>query len=263
MNKKRQYLSEKDEFIMKWIEDNQISCFYFDNFILLEKFDRAELQDSLTRLVKRGFLFRIEKGLYCVRNFKNTNVIANMMLNDSIISYWSALNLHGLTEQIPNVVYSQSQYQKHDKTAFNVHYKFVKVKPEKMFGSMQMGYGSEAFRVTDVEKTLLDCFDLPQYSGGYAELIRAFYAAKINTTRLLEYGLKMNNLSVLKRMAFLSELFQMKGFTRFQKEILKLTNQKYSLIDPFGKNTGEFNAQWRVRLNISKESLLNIIHNIY
>ena len=87
--------------------------------------------------------------------------------------------------------------------------------------------------------------------------------AKINTTRLLEYGLKMNNLSVLKRMAFLSELFQMKGFTRFQKEILKLTNQKYSLINPFSKNTGEFNAKWRVRLNISKESLLNIIHNIY
>ena len=140
MNKKRQYLSERDEIIMKWIDDNQILYFCFDNFILLEKFDRAELQDSLTRLVKRGFLFRIEKGLYCVRNFQNPFVIANAMQGDSVISFWSALNLHGLTEQIPNVVYSQSQFQKRDKTAFNVHYKFVKVKPEKMFGSMQMGY---------------------------------------------------------------------------------------------------------------------------
>jgi len=56
-----------------------------------------------------------------------------------------------------------------------------------MFGAMQMGYGNEAFRVTDVEKTLLDCFDLPQYSGGYAELIRTFHAAKMSSIRLLEY----------------------------------------------------------------------------
>jgi predicted transcriptional regulator of viral defense system len=29
-----------------------------------------------------------------------------------------------------------------------------------------MGYGNERFRITGIEKTLLDCFDLPQYSGG-------------------------------------------------------------------------------------------------
>ena len=152
---------------------------------------------------------------------------------------------------------------KFDKTVFNVRYNSVTVKPEKMFGAMQMGYGNEAFRVTDAEKTLLDCFDLPQYSGGYAELIRAFHAAKMSSVRLLEYGLKMNNLSILKRMAFLSELFQMNGFTRFQQEVLKRVNQKYTLIDPFGANEGEFNAKWRVRLNISKDNLLDIIQKIY
>jgi predicted transcriptional regulator of viral defense system len=139
----------------------------------------------------------------------------------------------------------------------------VKLKPGKIFGSMQMGYGNEAFKVTDIEKTLLDCFDLPQYSGGYEELIRAFYSAKIRSIRLLEYGQQMNNLSVLKRMAFLSELFQMTGFTRFQQGVLKIMNQKYTLFDPMGENAGEFDAKWRIRVNVSKERLLNIINKIY
>jgi len=72
-----------------------------------------------------------------------------------------------------------------------------------------MGYGNEQFKVTDVEKTLLDCFDLPQHSGGYEELLRAFYSARINSDKLLKYAVQMNNLSVIKRVGYLSELFEM------------------------------------------------------
>jgi len=263
MRTRRMQLSEREEDLIECIDDNQLLCFSFDQCKSLVEFNSIDLQDILSRLVKRQFLFRIEKGIYCIRSFRNSFVISNMLLRDSAIAFWSALNLHGLTEQIPNVIFSQSTHRKNDKTVFNVCYKFVKVKSDKMFGTMKMGYGNEAFQVTDVEKTLLDCFDLPQYSGGYAELIRAFYSAKISSARLLDYGLKMNNLSILKRMAFLSDLFQMKGFTRFQQEVFKRVNQKYTLIDPFGANEGEFNAKWRVRLNIQREDLLDIIQKIY
>jgi len=249
--------------ILNYIADNEILWFSLNDFSKSYTCKHDVLKNSISRLTQTGHLERLEKALYCVRNFKNTYVIANLLSKNSVVDYWSALNLHGLTEQIPNVVYSQSAYRKNDKTVFNVLYKFVKVKQEKMFGVMQMGYGNETFRITDVEKTLLDCFDLPQYSGGYAELIRAFYMAKINSTRLLEYGLKMNNISILKRMAFLSDLFQMKGFTRFQNEVLKRINHKYTLIDPLGDNNGEFITKWRVRLNISKESLLDMKQKIY
>jgi predicted transcriptional regulator of viral defense system len=249
--------------ILRIIADNELSVFSIEDIVSQSGKDYSKIKYAISVLLSDSQIYRIQTGLYCVRNFQNPHVIANAMLTNSIVAYWSALNLHGLTEQIPNMIYSQSSSLKFDKTVFNVRYKFVKVKSEKMFGSMQMGYGNEVFRVTDTEKTLLDCFDLPQYSGGYAELIRAFYSAKISSVRLLEYGLKMNNLSILKRMAFLSELFQMKGFTRFQQEVLKRMNQKYTLIDPFGENEGEFNAKWRVRLNISKENLLGIIQKIY
>jgi predicted transcriptional regulator of viral defense system len=245
------------------ITDNELAVFDIDTLMSLSGESYIHIKSALSRLIRMELIYRIETGRYVIRNFQNPYVIANAMLRDSTIAYWSALNIHGLTEQIPNMVYSQSNLLKRDKTVFNVMHKFVKVKPEKIFGTMQMGYGNESFWVTDVEKTLLDCFDLPQYSGGYEELIRAFYTAKISSTKLLQYGLKMNNLSVLKRIAFLSELFQMKGFAKFQQGVLKVVNQKYTLIDPFGENTGEFDAKWRIRVNISKERLLKMIDKIY
>jgi predicted transcriptional regulator of viral defense system len=263
MRSRRAQITEIEGSILKHIENNEFYLFWFSDILKSGGFDGDELQDALSRLTKSNHLFRIEKGLYCVRNFKNTHLIANLLLKDSAIAYWTALNIHGLTEQIPNVVYSQSSHLKPDKIVFNVRYKFVKVKPEKMFGSMQMGYGNEAFKITDIEKTLLDCFDLPQYAGGYEELIRAFYEAKYSSIRLLSYGRQIGNLSVLKRMAFLSELFEMKGFTRFKQGVLSMMNKKYTLIDPFGENTGKFNAKWRIRLNIPSEDLLKMINKIY
>lgn len=256
-------LSTKELESLKLISDYELTIFNFEKILEISELNRYELQDILTIYTQKGILSRIEKGLYCIRNFRNPYVIGNFIVKNGAIAYWSALNIHDLTEQISNVVYVQSEYRKNDKKIFNTQYKFIKVKPSKISGITQMGYGNEQFNVTNVEKTLVDCFDLPQYSGGYEELIRAFYKAKISTTKLLELGKKTGNLSVLKRMAFLSELFDMNGFAKFQNEVLKMINEKYTIIDPFGENIGEFNSKWRIRLNISKENLLQIIQKTY
>jgi predicted transcriptional regulator of viral defense system len=248
---------------MNIITDNELSIIDIDALVSLTGKQYFELKPALKRLVHNEQLSRIEKGLYCIRNFRNSYVIANVLLKDSVVAYWSALNLHQLTEQIPNVVYVQSPNRKSDKKVFNVRYKFIQVKEEKVCGIMQMGYGNEAFRITDIEKTLLDCFDLPQYSGGYEELIRAFYRAKVSSSRLLAYGKQMNNLSALKRLAFLSELFDMKGFSAFQSGVQKMVNNRYSLLDPLGLNEGEFNARWRIRVNIPVVRLLEMINKMY
>jgi predicted transcriptional regulator of viral defense system len=254
---------DSDAMVFNEVVDNELN--FVNTAKLMEITGRSypDLKAVLSRLVRNEQLFPIEKGLYAVRNFRNPYVIANAMLPDGAIAYWSALNLHGLTEQIPNVVYLQSGKRKSDKKVFNVRYRFIQVKKEKICGITQMGYGNERFRITDIEKTLLDCFDLPQYAGGYEELIRAFFQAKINSRKLLDYGKQMGNLSVLKRLAFLSELFDMQGFNYFQNEVLKIRNQRYTLLDPMGSSEGAFNAKWRIRLNIDKDKLLEIVNKMY
>jgi predicted transcriptional regulator of viral defense system len=253
----------QDAMISNQIIDNELSIINISMLVSSTGKSYIELNPILRRLVRNQQLFPIEKGLYCVRNFRNPYVIGNALLKDSAISYWSALNLHGLTEQIPNVVYVQSTNRKENKKVFNIRYKFIQVKPEKVCGIIRKGYGSEQFRLTDVEKTLLDCFDLPQHSGGYEELIRAFYEAKPKGSKLLKYGVQMNNLSVLKRIAYLSELFEMDQLNNFRMEVLKKVNDRYTLFDPMGENNGSFNSKWRIRCNIPEKKLLDIIHKMY
>lgn len=67
--------------------------------------------------------------------------------------------------------------------------------------------------MTDVEKTIIDCFDLPQYSGGYAELIRAFNHANLNSEKMITYCKAINNIAIIKRMGYLSELLNKKGMS--------------------------------------------------
>lgn len=260
-NKKNFSSEELESF--KLINDKELSIFSFEEIKSFSKLDSSELQDILTIYAKKHIIYRIEKGLYCVRNFRNPYVIGNAMVKNSSVAYWSALNLHGLTEQIPNVVYVQSDGRKTDKKVFNVRYKFIQVKPEKICGIIQMGYGNEQFKVTDVEKTLLDCFDLPQYAGGYEELIRAFYVAKINGGKLLKYAVQMNNLSVIKRVSYLSALFEIESLGKFREKAQKFINKRYALLDPMGEDTGKFNSSWRLRINIPEEKLLEIIQKMY
>ena len=256
-------LTPGDVGVLHIVEDCEMDMFSVPEIENVSGMDHRKLIESLSRLVSVGSLSRIERGMYCTRNFRNINAIATRIVKDSAIAYWSALNLHGMTEQIPNVVFVQSCNQKADREVFGVRCRFVKVKREAYTGIMQMGYGSDGFPVTDREKTLIDCFCLPEYSGGYAELLRAFHSSHPAADKLLEYGKRVGNLSVLKRMAYLSELWEMDGFDGFRSEVFKMLNSKYTLLDPFGGNTGTFIDRWKIRSNIGKDELDGIRNKIY
>lgn len=64
-------------------------------------------------------------------------------------------------------------------------------------------------------------------------------------------------------MGLLAEMLkpeQLKSFIAFAK---KEVNQKYNLFDPAGQDEGEFVNTWRLRLNISRENILNIVSKQY
>ena len=263
MNGSSIMLTSSDINVLHIVEDLEMDVFSVAEIEAVSGMGHRKIMETLSRLVRVGSLSRIEKGIYCTRNYRNINAIATRIVADSAVAYWSALNLHGMTEQIPNVLFVQSCRQKADKEIFGVRCRFVRVKDNAFTGIMRMGFGSEGFPVTDKEKTLLDCFCLPEYSGGYAELLHAFHSAHPDADKLLEYGKKIGNLSVLKRMAYLSELWDMDGFDGFREGVSQMINSRYSLLDPFGGNTGTFIDKWKIRSNIGKDELDGIRDKIY
>lgn len=110
-------------------------------------------------------------------------------------------------------------------------------------GIIHNGYGNLQYPITDVKKTIVDCFDLPQHSGGYAELIKTVGQAKLQSNKLVEYCQAINNIAVTKRIGYLVELLQITGIEAFIDFTKKQVNNRYNLFDPQGLDEGEFVAE--------------------
>ncbi len=245
------------------LDEYEMDIFTLDDVKKLVPDREQEVNEIIENLAHKKILSRIERGKYCRANFRDEKVIGCFLVPDGAIAYWSALNLHGLTEQFPNTIFIQTTKIKKDKKVFGVSYKFVTIAKTKREGISKEGYGNHSYSMTDVEKTIVDCFDLPKYSGGYAELIRAFSQAKLSSQAMIRYCKAVNNIAATKRLGFLAELLVkpgMKTFIRYAKQQVK---EAYNPFDPQGPDTGDYDREWRLRLNISKDELLGIANKVY
>ena len=248
---------------MLMLDDNELDIFTLEEIKTIASSEFKNINEIIENLVHKKLLSRIERGKYCRYNFRDENVIGCKLSEGSAIGYWSSLNKHGLTEQFPNSIFIQTTKRKSEKSVFGVSYKFIQISKFKMTGIEQLGYGNHSYQMTDVEKTIIDCFDLPQYSGGYAELIRAFNQADLKSEKMITYCKAVKNIAITKRMGYLAELLNKKGMKSFINFAVKEVNEKYNLFDSFGIEEGEFENRWRLRLNISKEEILDICNKQY
>ena len=256
-------LTQSQLAFLRALEDLEMDIFSLEEISETLKGKVENIHELIENLVHKKLLSRIERGKYCRSNFRNELVIGCRLVDGGCVAYWTALNKHGLTEQFPNTVFIQTQKVKPPKTVFGVKYQFVKVAPSKHTGIAVEGFGNHQYHITDVEKTIVDCFDLPEYSGGYAELIRAFNQAKLNAEKMVAYCQAIHNIAATKRMGYLAELLDKKGLKSFIRYAKDQINTRYNLFDPQGTETGEFINAWRLRLNISKEEITDICNKQY
>ncbi|HLG02955.1 MAG TPA: hypothetical protein VI731_05130 [Bacteroidia bacterium] len=248
---------------IRLLDEYEINIFTLENIHKKAGIPLKHIKEITKRLIQKGFLIRLEKGKYCRHNFNDEWVISNYLVKDGVVAYWSALNRHGLTDQFPNTVFVQTTKEKKVKNVLGVTYKFIKVAKRKLVGIKMFGFGNNQFRMSDIEKTIADCFDLPEYSGGYAELLHAFNTAPLEAKQLIKYCKIMNNIAATKRLGFLAELLQKQNLKAFIVYAKESVNEKYNLFDPFGQDSGEYVSEWKLRLNISKEEILAICYKAY
>jgi len=250
-------MSETQQRFIKLIDDFEIQIFNLAEIesLINEKF--PNLNSILQNLAAKGFLTRIERGKYCLSNFRNENVIGCYLAKDGAVAYWSALNRHGLTPRFPNSIFIQTAYNKIEKNVFGTSYTFIQVPHGKMTGVITEGYGNNAFRITDIEKTIIDCFDLPVYSGGLEELLPAFANTNLSGEKLIEYSKAVHNKAALKRTGFLAELLDKKGMKSFIRYAKSELNKSYDIFDPLGERAGEPLGAWKLRLNMTIPQILS------
>lgn len=248
---------------MKLIEANEI--LYFNMHTIENQLQHTfkNLNEILENLVDKELLLRIERGKYVVNNYHNINVLATFISPNSAVGYWSALHYHGLTERFPSTIFVKTPQRKRDTEILGTYVKFITVKQVKNIGVNIEGYGDDSFTVTDIEMTLVDCFDQVRYAGDFEDLIRAFANTKLTNNKLIEYTKIYNNIAVTKRMGFLSELFHSESLQSFINYAKSQVNKRYCLMDAGGIEEGEFVKDWKLRLNVSKGNLLQMSQTEY
>lgn len=256
-------LTKAQLLFLQLIAENEIEYFSISEIEEQLSQEFTNINEVLENLVHKNFIYRLQKGYYAVKSFNNQNVIGTFISQNSAVAYWSALNIHGLTSRFPNKVFIQTTKRKKDKTINGVDYQFVTIPERKRVGITTLGYGNNSYAITDIEKTIIDCFDLPKYSGGFDNLLQAFSQAKLSSKKMIEYVEVINNISAIKRMGFIAELLNKKGLQTFIKYAKLKVNKKYTLIDSAGDDVGEFVSNWRLRLNVSRNEIMNLSKELY
>jgi len=88
---------------------------------------------------------------------------------------WSALNYHGLSDQIPSSVFVCTTKAKRPLNVLNSKFVFVQLSKEKFIGIEKVNIEGREVNLSDKNKTVVDCLDHPEHAGGIDEIAKALY----------------------------------------------------------------------------------------
>jgi len=230
-------------------------------------------RDALDRLVEKGWLERIEKGKYLIVPLEagpdriwseDALVLAGHLVSPSMVAYWSALNYWNLTEQVPRITYVQTTARKENRRpeVLGMKFRIVRVKPEKFFGGHRYHSGDSPVQVTDREKTIVDCLDRPELSGGVAEAAKALDTGDgdFDWARLTRYLRRFGSGAVVKRLGFLVESLDLAHppEPELLDEWTQLLTAGISKLDPSSpREPHRIVTRWRVEVNLPEEGFLS------
>lgn len=219
-------------------------------------------RSALKRLMKQNLIAKIRKNLYtCISGetgapIANRFQIACRITKSAYISHHTAMEYHGMSDQVYYDVYvsSETRFQEFEFDGYT--YKYVHTKTQTGVESVQYSGG---IRVTDVEKTLLDNIkDMDKISG--IEEVIAFIQSvrKLNEQKLCQYLKEYQNQFLYQKTAYLLEMYSSASglsdkFYQTCREHIGKSN-RYLTKDMYD---GSYDAKWKMVVPDSKTYLKN------
>jgi predicted transcriptional regulator of viral defense system len=219
---------------------------------------------ALSRLESKGWLKRIERGLYLLVPLEagpeglwseDAMVIAAQLAPQGTIAYWTALHYWGMTDQVSQTVFIQTAHRRNRNrvTILGVRYHFIVVIDRKMFGEVTQTSDGMPFRVTDREKTLVDAFDRPDLCGGIRQVAEALKSDEpLDWQKMDDYLNLLGSGAVYKRLGYLVEMLDIPVPDRPArlKRWRNALTQGIALLEPRADRIGPIDTSWRTRINV-------------
>lgn len=179
-----------------------------------------EASRKLTRWAQRGWVSRVQRGLYVPVPLDSPTaeialedpwIIANKLYSPCYLGGWTAAAYWDLTEQIFRsiAVFSTKKPRNWKPVVKGSAFILRTIPPKALFGTKPVWRGSVKVNVSDASRTVLDMLMDPSLGGGLRPTVDVFRAYLKSSSRdiqlLVSYSKRLGNGAVFKRLGFLLE----------------------------------------------------------
>lgn len=225
--------------------------------------DRPRSSRLLRQLASRGWLKRLQRGLYTTVPLEASDAlawsadpwaIAATALAPGYIAGWTALHHWDLTDQIfSSVAFVTSRPVPHRLREIGSARFELRHRPESaLFGLRKVWRERLPVQISDRERTLVDCLDDPSLGGGLRHVAGAFetYAAgeSVSWQRLIDYGDRLGNRTAFKRFGYLAEALDFADGD-LNSALLRRISSGIGKLDPAMPDDGPVSTRWGLRIN--------------
>lgn len=208
-------------------------------------------KDLLLNYKKQNLIVQIRRNLYSATDLATKATVANKFeigshISDSAyISYHSALEYHGIAHQVFFTLYISSETRFNDFEFEDMQYHYCKSNISEGIETPPM---NSLIRVTNIERTVIDCLDRIDRAGGLEELIHCLSMINyLDEKKLISYLNLYNKVFLFKKAGFILKNFQ--ANMKLSDEFISLCHQigaphvKY-LTEPGESDT--FHKHWNI-----------------
>lgn len=206
---------------------------------------------SLIRnLLLSNYIKRVKHNLYVVCSIESKSVIpdqymiATKIKDDAYLSYHSAFDYYGVKNQMFYVVYVSTKKRFENFEFDGYDYNFINSTFD--FGIIK----KENVRVTDKERTVIDCINKTEFAGGDEELFLCLeLIGKLDGEKILEYLKHYDSQKLYAKVGFMLELLN-DGFGVDKKIIeecrSKINKRTYYFDNETKKVKNKYVSEWNL-----------------
>lgn len=255
--------------LLKSLYNKNLTIFGIEDAIKILGYSYSSAARFLRKMVKRNLLARIKSGRYFIvpqeisgQYIGNWYVAAKAIVNSKeyYISHYSAMDIHNMLTQPLNKVYISSPKRQTSPKIFRERFKYVYIKNSKIWGVEDYWVtNQDKVRVSNIERTIIDCLWQPKYAGGITEIAKGVWIVrdKIDFQALIDYCLKFNKYVVNKRAGFILETLKLGS--NILPTLRNNINRRYDVLDPSMPRIEIFKNNWNLIANLNPDEIKNII----
>lgn len=216
-------------------------------------------------LVGKGWLQRVGRGAYLLNPARHgPDTVADAdplrvgahLVRPYYFGFATAAELLNLLPQASRTYYVVSPVRSGFHVAHAAVFRRVHVAPRRFFGTQRLTRRGETLVVSDPERTVLDCLDRPEFSGGLGGVVRVLESAsgRLDWGRVDRYLARLGRRSLARRLGYLAERLDLRAGppARWVQRALPGPGEPYVPLGgpaEFGR-TGPRDPRWRIVRNV-------------